>query len=107
MVERKIIKKVYAFVKELKKQKIKVVKVIIYGSRVSGKAHEYSDIDIAIISPDFGKDRYEEGVRLFEIASKIDPLIEPVPISVESYKNDTWVPLIYEIRTKGIELKAA
>jgi len=107
MVERKIIKKVNAFVKELKKQKIKVVKVIIYGSRVSGKAHEYSDIDIAIISPDFGKDRYEEGVRLFEIASKIDPLIEPVPISVESYKNDTWVPLIYEIRTKGIELKAA
>ena len=107
MVERKIIKKVNAFVKELKKQKIKVVKVIIYGSRVSGKAHEYSDIDIAIISPDFGKDRYEEWVRLFEIASKIDPLIEPVPISVESYKNDTWVPLIYEIRTKGIELKAA
>ncbi|MBI5180963.1 MAG: nucleotidyltransferase domain-containing protein [Nitrospirae bacterium] len=107
MVEKRIIKKVNAFVKELKKQKIKVVKVIIYGSRVSGKAHEYSDIDVAIISPDFGKDRYEEGVRLFQIASKIDPLIEPVPISVDSYKNDTWVPLIYEIRTKGIELKAA
>lgn len=107
MVEREIIKKVREFVKELKRQKIKVVKVIIYGSRISGKAHEYSDIDVAIVSPDFGKDSYREGARLFEIASKIDPRIEPVPISIKSYENDTWVPLIYEIRKNGLELKVA
>lgn len=107
MVEREIIKKVREFVKELKRQKIKVVKVIIYGSRISGKAHEYSDIDVAIVSPDFGKDSYREGARLFEIAGKIDPRIEPVPISIKSYENDTWVPLIYEIRKNGLELKVA
>lgn len=107
MVEGKILEKVKEFVQELKSQGIKVDKVILYGSRVSGKTHKYSDIDAAIVSPDFGKDRFEEGTRLFQIAAKIDPLIEPVPISVESYQNDTWVPLIYEIRTKGIELKAA
>ena len=106
MVEREIIEeKVRKFVKELKREKIRVNKVILYGSRVSGKVHEYSDIDVAIVSPDFGKDRYEEGERLFEIASAIDPRIEPVPISVESYKNDTWIPLIYEIRKNGLELK--
>ena len=108
MVEREIIEeKVRQFVTELKKEKIRVTRVILYGSRVSGKAHEYSDIDVAIVSPDFGKDRYEEGARLFEIASEIDPRIEPVPISVESYENDTWIPLIYEIRENGLELKAA
>jgi len=107
MVEREIIKKVKEFVKELKRQKIKVVKVIIYGSRIYGKAHEYSDIDIAIVSPDFGKDSYREGARLFEIAGKIDPRIEPFPISIESYENDTWIPLIYEIRKNGLELKVA
>jgi predicted nucleotidyltransferase len=107
MVEKEIIKKVKEFVKELKRQRIKVAKVIIYGSRISGKSRKYSDIDVAIVSPDFGKDSYEEGARLFVIAGKIDPRIEPVPISVESYKNDTWIPLIYEIRTKGIELKVA
>jgi predicted nucleotidyltransferase len=107
MVKREIVRKIRAFVKELKKRKIRVVKVIIYGSRVSGKAHKYSDIDVAIISPDFGKNSYNEGARLFEIAGEIDPLIEPVAISLESYKNDTWVPLIYEIRTNGIELRAA
>lgn len=108
MVEREIIEeKVRKFVNELKREKIRVTKVILYGSRISGKAHEYSDIDVAIVSPDFGKDRYEEGARLFEIASEIDPRIEPVPISVESYENDTWIPLIYEIRKNGLELKAA
>lgn len=32
-------------------------------------------------------------------------LIKEGIISLESYNNDTWVPLIYEIRTEGIELK--
>jgi hypothetical protein len=39
------------------------------------------------------------------ITWRVDPRIEPVPISSESYKNDTWIPLIYEIRQKGIELQ--
>ncbi len=107
MVEKEIIKKIEEFVKALKRDNINVAKVILYGSRASGKAHEYSDIDVAIVSPDFGKDRFEEGVRLFKIACEIDSLIEPVPISLESYEKDTWVPLIYEIRVNGIELEAA
>lgn len=107
MVDRKVRRMITHFVKELKKHRIKVSKVILYGSRVSGKTHEYSDIDIAIVSPDFGKDRYREGARLFEIAYKIDPRIEPVPISDKSYEKDTWIPLIYEIRKNGVELKAA
>lgn len=107
MVKKEIIKEVRRFVKEVKKHKIRVTKVIIYGSRVSGRAREFSDIDVAIVSPDFGKDTYTEGARLFEIASKVDPRIEPVPVSLESYMNDTWIPLIYEIREKGLELKVA
>lgn len=107
MVKKEIIEQVKKFVKELKREKIKIAKVILYGSRVSGKAHKDSDIDVAIVSPDFGKDRFREGVRLFEIATKVDARIEPVPISVKSYEKDTWIPLIYEIRTKGVELKAA
>ena len=107
MVEKEVIEKIKEFVKELRHHNIRVVKVILYGSRVSGKVHEYSDIDVAIVSPDFGKDRYKEGAKLFEIASEIDTRIEPVPVSINAYENDTWVPLIYEIREKGLELKVA
>ncbi len=107
MVEKEVVIKLEEFVKALKRDNINVAKVILYGSRTTGKAHEYSDIDVAIVSPDFGKDRFEEGVRLFKIACEIDSLIEPVPLSLESYEKDTWVPLIYEIRVNGIELEAA
>ena len=104
LVKKEIIKKVLEFVSELKRNNIKVSKAILYGSRAVGKAHKYSDIDVAIVSPSFGKNRYKEGAMLFEIAGKIDPLIEPVPISTKSYEKDTWRPLIYEIRMNGIEI---
>ncbi len=107
MAERAVVEKIKLFVNEMKRQQINVEKVILYGSRAAGNAHEYSDIDVAVVSPDFGKNRYREGAKLFEIASKIDPLIEPVPFSSESYRNDTWNPLIYEIREKGIVIKTA
>jgi len=107
MVEKAVRKTINDFIKELKRNKIKVAKVILFGSRASGRAHEYSDIDVAVVSPDFGKDSYREGAKLFEIACAIDPRIEPVPISSLSYKNDTWIPIIYEIRKNGIEVKAA
>jgi predicted nucleotidyltransferase len=70
-----------------------------------GKTRPDSDIDVAVVSKYFGKDRVEEGMLLFRIAGKIDPRLEPVPISQKIYENDTWIPLIHEIREKGVELK--
>jgi hypothetical protein len=44
-------------------------------------------------------------MKLFRIAGEIDTRLEPVPISVQAFENDTWIPLIYEIREKGVDLK--
>jgi predicted nucleotidyltransferase len=70
-----------------------------------GKTQPDSDIDVAVVSKNFGKDRVEEGMLLFRITGKIDPRLEPVPISQKIYEDDTWIPLIHEIREKGVELK--
>jgi len=43
------------------KKNIKIDQVILYGSYASGHMKLYSDIDIAIISPDFGKDKFTAG----------------------------------------------
>lgn len=107
MVNPEIRNIVTRFVEAVIKKGIHVERVVLYGSYASGKIHAGSDIDLAIISPDFGKDRFEEGKMLLQTAWRIDPRIEPVPISLESYNNDTWVPLIYEIRQHGVELKVA
>ena len=93
------------FVNALKREGIKIDRVILYGSYTKGNVRPDSDIDVAIISRDFGKDRVEEGMILFKIAGKIDPRLEPVPFSTKMYENDTWIPLIYEIREKGEEIE--
>lgn len=64
-------------------------------------------MDVSLIAPDLVINSYNEGAELFEIASRLEPRIKPVAISVESFKNDTWIPLIYEIRENGMKLKAA
>ncbi|OGL45540.1 MAG: hypothetical protein A2149_06810 [Candidatus Schekmanbacteria bacterium RBG_16_38_11] len=104
MVNAEIEQIISKFVNAVILKGIHIEKVILYGSFASNRAHKDSDIDIAIISSDFGKDRYEEGKKLLQIAWRVDPRLAPIPISLESYKKDTWIPLIYEIREKGIEL---
>jgi predicted nucleotidyltransferase len=105
MVDSEIRDIILRFVNALTVRGIRVEKAILYGSHASGSIHTGSDLDLAIVSPDFGKDRYEERTKLLQIAWRIDPRIEPLPISSESYEKDTWIPLIYEIREKGVELE--
>jgi predicted nucleotidyltransferase len=93
------------FVKAIKVTGIRIERVVLYGSYASGRAHSESDLDIAVVSPDFGKDRFEEGVKLNRIAWRIDPKIEAIPVSSRSYENDTWLPMIDEIKSKGIEIE--
>ena len=105
MVDPEIRNIISRFVNVLTARGIHVEKAVLYGSYASGNIHAGSDLDLAIVSPDFGKDRFEEGKMLFQIAWRVDPRIEPIPISSESYEKDTWIPLIYEIRQRGIEFQ--
>ena len=107
MVDPEIRRIILQFVNAIAAKGIHVEKAILYGSYSTGAASAGSDIDLAIVSPDFGRDRFEERTMLLQLAWRIDPRIEPVPISSESYEKDTWIPIVYEIRQKGIEVKAA
>ncbi|MBU0700795.1 nucleotidyltransferase domain-containing protein [bacterium] len=104
MVEQSILCPIKKLIDVLTKRNIRTNKVILYGSYAEGKNTKYSDIDIAIISDDFGKDRTEEKMLLFRLGSCIDPRLEAIPLTLKAFQEDTWVPLIYEIKTKGIEL---
>jgi predicted nucleotidyltransferase len=107
MGKNQALKIVRKFVKRLRQEGIAVDRAILYGSFAAGKERRDSDIDVAIVSRDFGKDRIEEGMVLYRIAGKVDSRLEPVPVSVDAFENDTWIPLIYEIRAKGQELNIA
>ena len=104
MVAPEILTILSEFRKAVEKAGIRVSKIVLYGSQAERDIRKDSDIDVAVVSPDFGRDRFEEGVRLFELAYNVDPRIEPVPISLDLYETGNWLPLIYEIREKGISV---
>jgi|LGVC01.1.fsa_nt_gb predicted nucleotidyltransferase len=107
MVEKKIKRIIQKFVAILLDKGIRIEQVILYGSYASGNITPYSDIDIAIISPDFGNDKFEESKLLLQTAWRVDPRLQPVPISSESFVKNTWIPLFHQIKEYGIEIKAA
>jgi predicted nucleotidyltransferase len=104
MVEKSIIGLLQEFSGILKMAGIDVKRIILYGSHARGTPREDSDIDVAVVSEEFGEDRVEEGMRLFRLAGRLDPRIEPVPVSLNALANDTWVPLLYELRKNGIDI---
>ena len=72
---------------EILKKEIPLRKVILYGSYAKGKPKEYSDIDIAIISPSFYKlDIFERQLILSKAHHKFGEPIEPIGLTPEQVK---------------------
>ena len=79
-----------------------VDRAYLYGSYAKGRANKWSDIDIAIVSPDFSQDLFEERVFLMKLALNFDDRIEPSPFRPEDFNLDN--PLVNEIDASGIEI---
>jgi predicted nucleotidyltransferase len=74
----------------------------LYGSQIKGTATEWSDIDLAIISPDFSADMFQEQLALMRLAAQIDDRIEPRPFRPKDFNISE--PLVSEIRRTGIQV---
>ena len=92
------------FLEALRKRNIRVNKAFLFGSYAKGNSREDSDIDIAVFSSQFGKDRTSEMMFLRRIALSIDSHIEPIPFS-PSDLDEKYSTLIQEIRKHGILIK--
>lgn len=79
---------------------IPVEKIIIFGSYAKGTAKPYSDLDICVSSPIFGKDRINDRNLLFKISRQIDDMIEPHPYNPKDLL-EKWDPLAEQIRKHG------
>jgi uncharacterized protein len=87
------------------KSQIDVKKIILFGSYAKGNQNEESDIDLAIVSPQFGYSPLLEKIRLYELKydADIQADIEPVPIGLDEYEgNDNF--FINEIKKEGIDI---
>ncbi len=95
------INSIYKYKKLLKEKGIKISKVILFGSYAKGTAKPDSDIDLAVISSQFGKDNFQEMIFLRKLAIRIDSHIEPLPFSPKDLKN-RYSTLTSEINKFGI-----
>ena len=75
----------------------------IYGSQVKGTATDWSDIDLAIISPDFSADMFQEQLALLRLAAQIDDRIEPRPFRPDDF--NAIEPLVSEIKRTGVKIE--
>jgi uncharacterized protein len=76
---------------------------ILFGSFAKGTNHSESDVDLAILSQDFGKDRISEGVLLQTLIYPYLTNVDIIPISSYDFVNPNSVsPLLAEIKKNGI-----
>ncbi len=85
----------------LKQEGISVEKIILFGSYAKGENKPWSDLDICVVSKDFGKNRLREGMNLAALSVKIDSMIQPHPYHPNDF-NNKYDPLTQEILTHGI-----
>jgi predicted nucleotidyltransferase len=91
------------FLHEVKAANIRIERVMIFGSYAKGNAGKWSDIDVAIVSPDFSGNRFYDSKRLIPFLLKTDTRIELHPFRPEDFTEEN--DFVREIIKTGVEVK--
>lgn len=86
--------------KILTENNIPVEKIILFGSYAKGKQKSWSDVDICVVSKIFGRNGFNEMVRLKKLTGEADSMLEPHPYHPKNLE-DPFDPLAHEIRKYG------
>lgn len=83
----------------------RITEAILFGSYAHGFPRDESDIDVALISPDFtGKDEMEILQDLSRRAMKIDTSLEVVAFSPEELISPDPRSFSYQVKTSGVSI---
>ncbi len=87
---------------KLEAANIKINDIYVYGSYAKGTQHEYSDIDICVVSPDF-QDRVESTMTLMKLRDDSELALSPIAFSQKTFVDEN--PLAWEIKQTGVIFK--
>ncbi|MGQ9569597.1 MAG: nucleotidyltransferase domain-containing protein [Thermodesulfovibrionales bacterium] len=91
------------FLRLLRDANINVERAILFGSHVRGIGRKWSDIDIAIVSPDFSGIRFSDSKMMVPLVLRSDTRIEVHPFRAEDFTEED--AFVKEIIKTGLELK--
>jgi predicted nucleotidyltransferase len=81
---------------------IRVCKVILFGSYARGNPRRESDIDLAVISPDFNNNPLEDLYLLSQSRAAASWDIEALPYSLQQYEHCEPGSFLHEIIRTGV-----
>ena len=75
---------------------------VVFGSWSQGKANEWSDIDLLVVSPRFDNLRNRQDVDLlWRLAARSDSRIEPIPCGERQWIEDNSSAIVEIARREG------
>ncbi len=93
----------HQFLNAVKAAHITIEKALLFGSHVHGSADKWSDIDIALVSPDFCGIPFMDAKRLAPFVLQVDSRIELHPFRPEDFTEDN--EFIKEILATGVPVQ--
>lgn len=102
MADKRIIKSIQNYLRAVEQKGIPVKYGVLFGSYAKGQEHEWSDIDLLVISPRYDKKwAHKDWAKLWVIAAHTDSRIEPIPVGEKQYKEDDSSLIIEVARREG------
>lgn len=103
MAEENVIAIIKNYLAALPKYGIHATKAVLFGSFVTGKTHEWSDIDVVVIAPEYDSQHDIELVKILWLATVYtDDRIEPIHCGELEWETDDFRPILDVARREGI-----
>jgi len=101
-IENPIVKVIQEYLAALTERGMPVTFGVLFGSQATGYTHEWSDIDILVVSPRFDNQRLRKDIDLlWHVAGRVDTRIEPIGVGERQWKEDDSSAIIEIARRSG------
>ncbi len=78
---------------------------VIFGSYAVGHPHQWSDIDLVVVSPAFDRTFSRDAINsLWRVAARTNSRIEPIPCGERQWVEDEVTPIIEVARREGVQV---
>ena len=101
----KITRLLKKYIEKLEENQIPIRQAVLFGSYAAGGSHEWSDIDIALVSDVFEGIRIKDRSKIRKITLDISTDLSPLPFRPEEFTPED--PFVREIIEHGIIIKEA
>ncbi len=94
-----------AFLEKIQPE-LPIERAYLFGSYATGRNRDYSDIDLAIVTPALNSENsIKINQKIFSRASRYNVDLEPICFSLEEFEKEE-LPIVRDIKREGIEIMA-